>query len=63
MNAQPITFHNDQSSSRGPCFMRAGERVSIEDALREGFVIRPDDTPLVCTLIVNAIRAREELHN
>jgi hypothetical protein len=47
-----IQFKADQSSDwRGLYFEEDGKQVTLERALREGFKIEAEDTPMVCTLL------------
>lgn len=56
----PITLHLDRSSAwRGLFFERDAKQVTVDDALREGFVISPDDAPCIATLAANFIEARD----
>ncbi len=41
-------------------FERDGKPVAVEEALREGFGVNPDDAPAVATLTQNFVRLKEE---
>lgn len=56
-----VTIFVDQSSPLiGICAKDDhGNPVSLEDAFRNGFRIRPEDAPVVLTLIQNFVAARD----
>lgn len=56
----PIIYHGDLSTGQSPRLTRNGERVTLEDAFREGMVIQPNDMAMVMTLIVRELQNREE---
>lgn len=45
---------------RGLYLEHAGKVVGIEEALRDGFVVSPDDSPAVLTLALRFVETRDE---
>lgn len=59
MNA--IILHLDRSAAPcGLCLERDGKRVSVDDALREGFIVRADDAPALLTMAARFVETRDE---
>lgn len=58
----PITLYLARSSAPcGLCLERAdGQRATIDEALAEGFTVRPDDAPALLTLAARFVETRDE---
>ena len=50
----------DRSNPSNLHLERNGKTVSLEDAFREGFMIRPDDANAILTLAANFVKTRGE---
>jgi hypothetical protein len=59
-----ITLKLDQSNPwRGLHFVdNHNKPVPVEEALERGFVVEPEDTPAVCSLLQQFVLARDENH-
>jgi hypothetical protein len=56
----PIKFTYDTSTSHnGLTLTRDGKPVQMEEAFREGFVIQPQDSNIVLTLLTTWIQNKE----
>ena len=50
----------DDSTANNLRILRDGQRVSLEEAFRDGMTIRPEDMPAVATLVKNFLQSRDE---
>jgi hypothetical protein len=58
-NSAPPEFFADRSLT-ALCFEKAGEKINLESVFESGFVVRPEDCPLVLSLLARWFTNRSE---
>lgn len=61
MDAKPTVLNlGDSQTWNGLRFYRDGQLVPLEEALRHGFTISPEDAPCIASLAERFVRTRDE---